>query len=237
MRKNNQTGRILIKCSSDAKIFSSDVYKKHTQAKKHRLDVPQFGRSMVEMLGVLAIIGVLSVGAIAGYQKAMMKYKLNKHAESMNILITNAIQNIKTFEKDKDNTVTYYGKMFNKLNLIPSTMKYINNSSISDIFSNRIEVYSNNLYYGIIYNMNKSNYNTAICMNLFEVAKANIDDLKIVQFTYQKEAAPEEHQAYAGNLSCNAEQQQDNQCLKNKKLTDFKMFANAFLKNKEGYFI
>ena len=38
------------------------------------------GRSMVEMLGVLAIIGVLSVGAIAGYSKAMTKYKLNKQA-------------------------------------------------------------------------------------------------------------------------------------------------------------
>ena len=31
------------------------------------------GRSMVEMLGILAIIGVLSVGAIAGYSKAMIK--------------------------------------------------------------------------------------------------------------------------------------------------------------------
>ncbi len=38
----------------------------------------QTGRSMVEMLGVLAIIGVLSVGAIAGYQKAMFKQKMNK---------------------------------------------------------------------------------------------------------------------------------------------------------------
>lgn len=38
----------------------------------------QSGRSMVEMLGVLVIIGVLSVGAIAGYSKAMMKYKLNR---------------------------------------------------------------------------------------------------------------------------------------------------------------
>ena len=37
----------------------------------------QSGRSMVEMLGVLAIIGVLSVGGIAGYSKAMLKYKLN----------------------------------------------------------------------------------------------------------------------------------------------------------------
>ncbi len=38
----------------------------------------QNGRSMVEMLGVLAIIGVLSIGGIAGYSKAMEKYKLNK---------------------------------------------------------------------------------------------------------------------------------------------------------------
>ena len=50
------------------------------------------GRSMVEMLGVLAIIGVLSVGAIAGYSKAMEKYKLNKHAEAVSMLINNVLQ-------------------------------------------------------------------------------------------------------------------------------------------------
>lgn len=33
---------------------------------------------MIEMLGVLAIIGVLSVGGIAGYSKAMEMYKMNK---------------------------------------------------------------------------------------------------------------------------------------------------------------
>ena len=36
------------------------------------------GRSMVEMLGVLAIIGVLSVGGITGYRTAMDRYKANK---------------------------------------------------------------------------------------------------------------------------------------------------------------
>lgn len=36
------------------------------------------GRSMIEMLGVLAIIGVLSVGGIAGYSQAMTKYKVNR---------------------------------------------------------------------------------------------------------------------------------------------------------------
>ena len=38
----------------------------------------QIGRSMIEMLGVLAIIGVLSVGGIAGYTKAMEKVHVNK---------------------------------------------------------------------------------------------------------------------------------------------------------------
>ncbi len=36
------------------------------------------GRSMIEMLGVLAIIGVLSIGGIAGYTMAMNRYKANQ---------------------------------------------------------------------------------------------------------------------------------------------------------------
>ena len=36
------------------------------------------GLSMVEMLGVLAIIGVLSIGGIAGYTMAMNRYKANE---------------------------------------------------------------------------------------------------------------------------------------------------------------
>lgn len=40
--------------------------------------VNQNGRSMVEMLGVLAVVGMLSVGGLAGYSKAMARHKLNK---------------------------------------------------------------------------------------------------------------------------------------------------------------
>ena len=47
------------------------------------------GRSMVEMLGVLAIIGVLSVGGIAGYSKAMNKYKINKTNDQVSMLVAN----------------------------------------------------------------------------------------------------------------------------------------------------
>ena len=49
----------------------------------------QNGRSMIEMLGVLAIIGVLSVGGIAGYSKAMMKYKINKTIEQITLISGN----------------------------------------------------------------------------------------------------------------------------------------------------
>ncbi len=49
----------------------------------------QSGRSMVEMLGVLAIIGVLSVGGIAGYSKAMAKYKLTKTIDQISMLTAN----------------------------------------------------------------------------------------------------------------------------------------------------
>ena len=47
------------------------------------------GRSMVEMLGVLAIIGVLSAGGLAGYSKAMFKHKLNTTMEQITMLVTN----------------------------------------------------------------------------------------------------------------------------------------------------
>ena len=37
----------------------------------------QQGRSMIEMLGVLAIIGVLSIGGLAGYTMAMNRHRAN----------------------------------------------------------------------------------------------------------------------------------------------------------------
>ena len=49
------------------------------------------GRSMVEMLGVLAIIGVLSVGGIYGYTTAMNKYKANEVAQGMSMIGTLAL--------------------------------------------------------------------------------------------------------------------------------------------------
>ncbi len=54
----------------------------------------QNGRSMVEMLGVLAIIGVLSIGGIAGYRIAMDHHRSNETLDTVNkaaVLVSSAL--------------------------------------------------------------------------------------------------------------------------------------------------
>ncbi len=47
---------------------------------------PDSGRSMVEMLGTLAVIGVLSITGIMGYKYAMNRYRVNQIANELNML-------------------------------------------------------------------------------------------------------------------------------------------------------
>lgn len=76
------------------------------------------GRSMIEMLGVLAIVGVLSVGGIAGYSKAMGKFKTNKLIDQINMVTTN-VRTLFATQPD-------YGGLTNALakqvNLVPAEM-------------------------------------------------------------------------------------------------------------------
>ena len=67
----------------DCRITSGNDSKVECVASDNDSKVVQCGRSMIEMLGVLAIIGVLSIGGIAGYSKAMTKWKINKTIEQI----------------------------------------------------------------------------------------------------------------------------------------------------------
>ena len=61
----------------------------------------EIGRSMVEMLGVLAVIGVLSVGGIMGYRFAMNKYIANETINELSIRTNDiAYQMDKLIEKN-----------------------------------------------------------------------------------------------------------------------------------------
>jgi len=49
------------------------------------------GRSMVEMLGVLAIIGVLTIGGISMYRYSIFKQQANELVEAMNVRVMSAL--------------------------------------------------------------------------------------------------------------------------------------------------
>ena len=78
----------------------------------------QSGRSMIEMLGVLAIIGVLSVGGIAGYSKAMMKFKINKSIDQVSQIVANT----RTLYARQKSYANINEKIMYKANLAPREM-------------------------------------------------------------------------------------------------------------------
>ena len=144
------------------------------------------GRSMVEMLGVLAIVGVLSIGAISGYSKAMMKYKLNKQAEAMNMLLNNAMQLSLPISNNGD---VLYSELLNKLNLLPDGISAdpFNPNMLRDVFGNGIWFFTqSNASYGLGYGFSKDNRNRlAICSNLLNIYKAYHTELyRILSDTY-----------------------------------------------------
>lgn len=63
-------------CHSCTSVRESIHY--GSQNKFGMTECGEYGRSMIEMLGVLAVIGVLSVGGIAGYTSAMNKHRANE---------------------------------------------------------------------------------------------------------------------------------------------------------------
>ena len=92
--------------------------------------------------GVLAIIGVLSVGAIAGYSKAMMKYKLNKQTEQIGSILDSISVYTEELNRDRNNMSYYMLPLLIKLGVIPQEMIHENGSSyIYDSFDNQILLY------------------------------------------------------------------------------------------------
>ena len=167
----------------------------------------QSGRSMVEMLGVLAIIGVLSVGAIAGYSKAMMKYKLNKQTEQLNQLINAVTQ---YFPQLNSEITIDLVPILKKLNVIPKEMIKDNNSVlIYDVFNNAIEITTgtrndigNNYKYAILYyilDFNNSN-SVDICRNTILIMKENRENLWLAE-TWSETSGSRNIQ-YAGDKFC-----------------------------------
>ena len=208
---NGQTKHIrnlLPQCASDATGFLSDVYKKSTRARKFLADGVQYGRSMIEMLGVLAIIAVLSVGGIAGYSKAMEKFKLNKAMDEYSYLIYGLLEHldeIKYSTKYRDGNITPVVELANNLNLVPPTWTMrANNIDVrqknlyEDPYNNLLAIYSKdgNLRFSFILgglqfpdkgSLITENFSTKFCMELVNnVVKPLHSSLEFLYFYRSK---------------------------------------------------
>ena len=135
---------LLPQCAPDATGFLSDVYKRGTRARKFLVDGMQCGRSMIEMLGVLAIIGVLSVGGIQGFSKAMETYQSHKQLEQINSLIYHILELRDTFKQDyRNQSTTRINDLMgaiSALGYLPDDMKLISNETAQDKFGNIFHV-------------------------------------------------------------------------------------------------
>ena len=165
------------------------------------------GRSMVEMLGVLAIIGVLSVGAIAGYSKAMMKYRLNKQAEQISWLLNVLYRYKAAFGESPQ----FMGLLpyFKQLGEIPENM-ITNDEQIYDIFGSRINMLTNSCYNDkcsevmLLYDIAPSE-SFDICQNVFNAAKEFHADIARSGVYKYDSTATSYGSSYVGDKYCKAE--------------------------------
>ena len=96
----------------------------------------QSGRSMVEMLGVLAIIGVLSVGGIAGYSKAMTKFKITKTFDQVSMLVAN-IRTLYSGQRDYAGLST---DIAYKLGVVPAEMVGSDSETLVNAFQGKVAI-------------------------------------------------------------------------------------------------
>ena len=104
-------------------MFSSEL---HTQ---------DIGRSMVEMLGVIVIIGVLSAGGLAGYSKAMRRHRLNETISEISVMVTNT----RNFYANSDNYESFDVHTAVKYNIATERMIGLNSTLVNQ-YKGRISI-------------------------------------------------------------------------------------------------
>lgn len=148
------------------------------------MKITQTGRSMVEMLGVLAIIGVLSVGGIAGYSKAMFKHKINKTIQD----ITTISQGIRTLCFDGANKCNEYPcfsgsiktgcSLLKNLNLVPEYMWDGETNNLINPFGGKMDISFSSTYMYIEYYGIPQNVCTALATVDWITATSGVSEIR-----------------------------------------------------------
>ena len=193
---------------------------------QNRTDATFSGRSMVEMLGVLAIIGVLSVGAMSGYSKAMMKYKLNKQIGQISYILNNMIIEHEKLDRAYSSLKDSGGNMtpsFIKLGLVPEEMVLQNKTDLHDVFDNSVLIWNgedDGRYFRLTINLEQNSMDA--CFNLYNLAKANSADLWHVLLYTSTEDGQDDDNRIFGDQYCKY-----NPCLKDMTISDMDKACRA----------
>ena len=129
-----------LNCVADTQLFLNDVYNERYMSEKITSRCLQVGRSMIEMLGVLAIIGVLSVGGIAGYSKAMHRYRVNKTIDQITYM-AGAIRTFFAPQKSYDGLDSETNpEVIKKAKLVPDDMWVEGENEPQNMWGNYVNV-------------------------------------------------------------------------------------------------
>ena len=212
---------------------------------KTALDAPLYavsaGRSMIEMLGVLAIVGVLSVGGIAGYSKAMEKWKINRMQNEYSYLIAGLLEHINDIKK-LNSEESQYGlvSFVQAAHLVPETWKKLRDDvdfQITDTYGNIIQIFvrRNNLAIDLYLGgfskdeNDKSaslSFSQNVCFTLMQnVVQPLSSSLEFAKMTHQYQIS------YYGNSSCTS----DRQCIKDLTFSKIKEICGSCTKKSEAF--
>ena len=106
----------------------------------------QSGRSMIEMLGVLAIIGVLSVGGIVGYSKAMEMWKIDKIVSEFSYLLAGLMEHSEQLTKmsNQNPALTCIGQFVQAANLVPESWRFFGSCNFENSIGDGVGTYTRN---------------------------------------------------------------------------------------------
>ena len=153
------------------------------------------GRSMIEMLGVLAIVAVLSVGGIAGYSKAMRMWRSNIQRNMIAEFIAGAIKVKSNLagQKNKYSNFENITPALAKMGDIPEGVTYSNGNLITKdnmrvIIRYGFQTWTNGgeLRYSILFNYKKGNdFSPTIsdfCRNLIITAQQAAEEINLIAY-------------------------------------------------------
>lgn len=190
----------------------------------------QQGRSMIEMLGVLAIIGVLSVGGIAGYSKAMEMWRINKTVGEYSMFVAGLVEHIDEFNNiNKDGTQYPLVETVKAMNLVPETWSIVSVQDLRDTWGNQVGVFTRSGHFQLEIRQGKGNGKAAgkFCEAMFRnFAQPLSDVLYMVRFFRWQ--FPSSY--YYGNAYCGDE---NTECLRDLKLTEINQICKSCIDDKD----